>query len=274
MHRKTLQLIEAAKAILQAHNPMTARQCYYQLVSAQVIRNCESSYNAVLRALMKARLEGLIPWEWIEDRLRRPRGFRMYESPQDWADGKEYSYLRNVWATQPYRIELWCEKDALSGVFSDAQVEYRTTLHVGRGYDSWSAIHDAAQIFDTGEDVVILYFGDFDPSVEDMFRSLRERLGELDCHPCQMVKCALTLEDIELYGLPPNFTKTSDSRGKKHIERYGAESSVELDALPMHILQQRIVESIERWMDLEALAETKAQEWNEQKRIREMLEAV
>src|SRR5262249_2269963 len=55
--------------------------------------------------------------------------------------------------------------------------------------------------------VIVLYFGDFDPSGEDMVRSLRERLGELYSYP-EIIKCALTLDDIRRYHLPTDFTKT------------------------------------------------------------------
>ena len=35
-HAKTQALLEAAIEVLSAHNPMTVRQVYYQLVSRQV----------------------------------------------------------------------------------------------------------------------------------------------------------------------------------------------------------------------------------------------
>ncbi len=72
-HAKTLALLEEAIAVLTAHHPMTVRQVYYQLVSRQVIENSRSRYQAVSDVLVEARKDGTIPWEWIEDRLRKPR---------------------------------------------------------------------------------------------------------------------------------------------------------------------------------------------------------
>lgn len=72
-HQKTVVLIETAQEILAEHHPMTVRQVYYQLVSRQVIENSRSRYQAVSDALVDARKDGTIPWEWMEDRLRRPR---------------------------------------------------------------------------------------------------------------------------------------------------------------------------------------------------------
>ena len=71
-HAKTLRLVGQAENILSAHHPMTVRQVYYQLVSRQVIKNSRSQYQAVSNALVDARKKGVIPWDWIEDRLRRP----------------------------------------------------------------------------------------------------------------------------------------------------------------------------------------------------------
>jgi hypothetical protein len=253
---------------------MTVRQVYYQLVSGQVIENSVSAYKAVSNALVDARQEGLIPWSWIEDRLRQPRGGRGgWESPESFLENLKESwryYSRDIWATQSQRLELWLEKDALSGVFGDAMADYHLTLNVGRGYDGWSSIHNAAERFGTGVDVTVLYFGDFDPSGEDMVRSLRDRLSELGSCP-EIIKVALTRDDIATYNLPPNPTKTTDSRAASHIARFGDVSSVELDALPMSVLRDRITKEIEQRLDLDALARVRTLEQMEREIIADAL---
>lgn len=125
---KTLRLIEEAQDILSAHHPMTVRQVYYQLVSRQVIKNNRSQYQAVSNALVGARKEGDTPWEWIEDRLRRPRCVSMWEGLPDFAETVRRSYRRNVWPKQSEYIEVWLEKDALSGIFEDVLDAYGITL--------------------------------------------------------------------------------------------------------------------------------------------------
>lgn len=70
MHRKTLDLIEAAREVLIEYNPMTLRQVYYQLVARHIIDNRRSEYQRLSNALVKARQEELIPWGWMEDRVR------------------------------------------------------------------------------------------------------------------------------------------------------------------------------------------------------------
>lgn len=78
---------------------------------------------------------------------------------------------------------------------------YGVTLNVGRGYDVWDSIHNAARRFGDGEGQTMLYFGDFDPSGEDMVRSLRQRLAFFACRPT-IVKSGLVADNIARYHLP------------------------------------------------------------------------
>lgn len=268
-HTKTLRILASAVDILQANHPMTVRQVYYQLVSRQVIENNRSAYQAVSNILVAARKEGEISWDWIEDRLRRPRPVSMWENLADFANTAKRAYRRDVWATQSGYVECWLEKDALSGIFEEELAPYGVTLNVGRGYDGWDSIHNASQRFGEGQGVTVLYFGDFDPSGEDMVRSLRERLGFFGCEP-EIVKCALTLEDIEAYDLPPDFTKKTDTRRAGFVKKFG-DVSVELDALPIDVLRDRIVEEVESRMDLDALSLVRDQEKAERVRLVDLL---
>ncbi len=142
---------------------------------------------------------------------------------------------------------------------------YGVTLNVARGYDGWDSIHNAAGRYGDGVGVTVFYFGDFDPSGEDMVRSLRERLAFFGCVP-EVVKCALTREDITRYNLPPDFTKKTDTRAAGFIARHG-DVSVELDALPVDVLRQRVLEAVVARMDLKALERTRREESRERERL-------
>jgi hypothetical protein len=268
--QKTLIMIETARQILEDQNPMTVRQVYYQLVSRQVIENSRGQYQAVSSALVDARKDGSIPWEWIEDRLRRPRTVSMWDDLGDFAQTARKAYRRDVWPTQGRLVEVWLEKDALSGIFESVLNRYGVTLNVGRGYDGWDSIHNAAERYLQWERAVtILYFGDFDPSGEDMARSLRERLEFFKTSP-EIRKCALIQEDIELYKLPPNFTKPTDTRRAAFVARYG-DQSVELDALPATILRDRLEAAVSELMDLQALEQVRAQAIEDRAQISSLL---
>lgn len=273
IQKKTQELLEEAIEILREQNPMTVRQLYYQLVSRQVIKNNQSRYNAVSRLMAYARKNGIVPWNWMEDRLRKPRAVSMWDGLEDFAGTAVRAYRLNVWATQPEYFEAWLEKDALSGIFEDALRPYGVTLNVGRGYDGWDSIHNAAERYKDEEYVTILYFGDFDPSGEDMARSLSDRIHELGCDNFELVKCALTLEDVEKYNLPTDFTKKTDTRRKKFIKKYG-DVSVELDALPANVLRSRLISEIENKMDLQALDEIRREESYDKDEIYKALNAL
>ena len=272
LHQKTQILIDAARDVLEATHPMTVRQVYYQLVSRQVIRNNRGQYQAVSNALKNARKDGTVPWDWIEDRLRRPRQVSMWSDLSEFGADVLNSYRRDVWSSQPRYVEVWLEKDALSGIFEDILAPYGVTLNVGRGYDGWTSIRNAAKRYGKGDNAAILYFGDFDPSGEDMVRSLGERLGFFNCYP-KIMKCALVAEDIRRYNLPPDFAKESDTRHKKFVEKHG-DISVELDALPADVLQSRLIQEIENLMDLAALEQVETQQEVERHKLRSLFSEV
>lgn len=253
---------------------MTLRQVHYRIVARAdtTYTNTQGDYNQLSKWLVQERLSGVIPWEWIEDRLRKPRHVNMFEDLEEFIRAVRRSYRRDVWPGQPDYLEVFVEKDALSAIFEDALDPYGVTLNVGRGYSSWSSIKAAADRFDDGG--TILYFGDFDPSGEDMVRALEESLANPDLpnggsFPT-IIKCALTPEDIDAYSLPPDFTKATDTRRAAFVERYG-DVAVELDALPVAVLRERIVREVEARMNLEALGLTRAAEREDKQRLNELL---
>lgn len=277
--RRTQQDVAEIKAVafeeLATANPMTLRQVHYRIVARAdtTYTNTQGDYNQLSKWLVQERLSGAIPWEWIEDRLRKPRRVNMFEDLEDFVEAVRYSYRRDVWTNQPDYLEVFVEKDALSAIFEDALRDYGVTLNVGRGYSSWSSIKAAADRFDAGG--TILYFGDFDPSGEDMVRALEESLANEDLpnggsFPT-VIKCALTPEDIDTYQLPPDFTKSTDTRAAAFIERFG-DVVVELDALPVAVLRDRIIKEVETRMDLDALDETRSLEREDQTRLNSILD--
>ena len=114
-----------------------------------------------------------------------------------------------MWSTQQRRVECWLEKDALSGIFEDALNAYGVTLNVGRGFDGWSSIHEAGRRL--GEGDAILYFGDFDPSGEDILRDFRERSDVFD----EVEHVAVQEPQIAEFSLTRNPGKWTDSRAQR-----------------------------------------------------------
>jgi len=93
----------------------------------------------------------------------------------------------------------------------------------------------------------MLYFGDFDPSGNEMLEAMKTTLkDELGVDGLQFKRIALLKDDIFTYKLPnnPDALKRTDTRAKKHLEAYG-ELAVELDALRPDVLEKKIQDAIE-----------------------------
>lgn len=272
-HQKTLDLIEAAKQILSSQNPMTLRQTYYQLVSRHIIDNNKNEYQKLSNALVWARQKNIIPWNWIEDRTRQPRQVNMWADLSDFFESVKSSYRKDVWDKQENYVVVWVEKDALSGIFQRITEKYGVTLIVGRGYNSWSIKKELAELFNYYEkEPVVLYFGDFDPSGEDIFRDLEDSFEFFKISLRKIEKVSLTKEDIVKYNLPPDFAKKTDTRAKRFIAKNG-DIAVELDALPLKVLQEKIKTSIEAHMNMKELQNTFNNQAMERKEIENFIKS-
>lgn len=240
---KTLQQIDRINAIIEeyldAGYTLTVRQLYYQLVARDIIPNNEKSYKQTTSIVNDARIAGLIDWDAIEDRTRSFEQRSRWSRPQDILTASAKQYHTDPWATQKKRLFLVVEKEALVGVFSRVCHEFDVPLLAARGYPSASVVRDFAkrEIEESdGKDVVILHFGDHDPSGIDMTRDLEERFelfgwnGEFT-----LKRMALNLDQIEELKPPPNPAKTTDARFVKYRQRFG-DKSWELDALPPTVL--------------------------------------
>jgi len=250
---KVLDILEE----LKAYQPLTLRQVYYQMVGKGYIENTKSQYQ-MLSALIKwARIEGYIPWEIIEDRVRAFHDFSGWETKEDFI-GQELKgflagYRRDLLQTQEKYLETWIEKDALSSLFSKVCMGYTVPVVVCRGFSSVSFLNDFKERLarKAGKAPVMLYFGDFDPSGVEMLEAMKITLGEeLGVEDITFKRIALLRGDISTYNLPhsPFALKKTDTRARKHIARYG-ELAVELDALRPDILERKIKDAIEGEID-------------------------
>ena len=233
---------------------LTLRQLYYQIVVANIFANEQKNYAKLSDLLGEARMCGLCDWNIIEDRIRVPK------FPNEWPSIKDametiIAVYRNVrWSDQNNYVEVWVEKDALSGVLLPITTDYHVHLLVNRGYSSISAMHDSSIRFrrasQEGKECYLLYMGDMDPSGEDMVRDIRKRLGEFRAN-VDVDKIALNREQVDEFSLPPNPAKTTDPRARGYIEEHGDESW-ELDALPPATLDELLRNKLEELIDREA----------------------
>jgi hypothetical protein len=85
-----------------------------------------------------------------------------------------------VWQNANAYVEIWLEKDALSGVIYPVTAEYDVPLMVARGYASLSFLHSAAEYIDSLDVPTFIYhLGDYDPSGVNAGEKIEETLREL-----------------------------------------------------------------------------------------------
>src|ERR1019366_10300847 len=114
---KTLEWINRVIAEYEATGyRLSLRQLFYQGVVRNRIPNNEQSYSRLSELLGFARNAGVISWHAIEDRSRSLQGWPTHGSPAEAIRDARNTYKRELWATQPCRLEVWVEKDALLGV--------------------------------------------------------------------------------------------------------------------------------------------------------------
>lgn len=246
---------------LENYKPLTLRQVYYQLVGKGFIENTVSQYTMLSNLLKNARLENLIDWDDMEDRGRIFNDFRGFPNKENFIEHETKNFLtgysRNLLQSQCNHIEIWIEKDALSTIFSKVAINYNVPVVVCRGFSSVSFLNDfrnrAEHYAEINKNIVMLYFGDFDPSGVEMLEAMKITLQtEMNVNNIVFKRIALEKDDIYKYSLPhdPTALKKTDTRAKKFIEKYG-NYAVELDALNPGILEQKIKTSIENEIDID-----------------------
>jgi len=263
---------------LRDYFPLTLRQVYYRLVAAEVIKNNRSRYNDLSKVIKQMRLDKMLSWDVIEDRTRRVSGKRGYTNAGEYLRGQvetmQYSgYSRCMVQGQKKYIELWVEKDALSRVFEDVAWEYCLRCVTCKGYQSISFLRSYAERAELaimkGQEPVVLYFGDFDPSGVQMFEAAQNSLeNDFDIHVARYERVSLNLNDIHKYNLPnnPDAVKKSDRRYQKFVDKYG-EYAVDLDALHPKELKRIATDAVQSELDMVMAIEQVAKGKNDIEKI-------
>jgi hypothetical protein len=253
----TLDTIHQANQIIRRYEAqglvLTLRQLYYQFVARGLMPNSDASYNRLGTIVSDGRLAGLISWAAIEDRTRFLRGLSHYSHPAQAIAAVRKQYRRDLWATQPWRPEVWIEKDALVGVIEGICHELRVSFFACRGYSSqseqWRAGRRFARRVQAGQRPIVFHLGDHDPSGIDMTRDNQERLSMFAGVQVQVVRLALNMDQVLQYNPPPNPVKLTDSRATSYRSEYGTEESWELDALEPTVLRDLIADAVGRIRD-------------------------
>lgn len=259
-------IIENAVDVLSQYEAgiLTIRGLHYQLVSRGMTNDVQH-YKRVVAATGQARWDGIISFDAFSDRERSMAC--MTRSEQTIYDNKveeaktqirlwASNYSLNRWENQPYYPEVLIEKKALEGVFHKTCLRNGIALGACKGYPSLTFLHDISlrikEAEYNGKHPIILYFGDYDPSGEDIPRALRENLIALGCDDdLEVRRICLNENQVLAWGLPPAPTKDTDSRSA-HWNGLG---QVELDAVKPEKLMSLLQGAIDDIFDEELYEE-------------------
>jgi len=255
-------LDHATEIVTSYETGVTLRQLFYRLVAAEMLPNTQNAYKGLSAHTAEARRRSGFP-------ALIDRGRSIYQHPQFISASTAQHWLASIYRQdrtigQAVSLYLGVEKNGiveqLMAWFGDLGIP---VLALG-GYASQSYVEEVkAAVQEQDRRAVLIYAGDFDPSGEDIDRDFLARTG---CFS-DVIRVALTADQVTDYRLPPQPGKSSDSRSSQFIARHGRLIQVELDALPPDVLRQLYAAAIADYWDDEAYAEVLALEATERERL-------
>jgi len=246
--------------------PLSVRQVHYYLLNDpplkhakkpdSIYRNDKKGYDATVDILVRARLEGIIPFHCVTDKTRPFEENSFFMNNQEFIDeqisGMLKGYSRNLLQSQPNHIEVVGEKLTIKGVIGKVCSDYCVPFSIGRGFTSLTPRYEMAERFKKSgkENLVVLLLSDFDPDGQEIAqsfaRSMRDDFGIESILP---IMVAITPDQVEKYNLPKNLeAKKSSSNYKKFVSAHG-KNAWELEALQPEALEQILVETINTVID-------------------------
>jgi hypothetical protein len=270
--RATLDLVDAIYTAAEKVQPVTGRGVAYKLFISKLIASmARPDTKRVYRALLMAREEGFVPWEWIVDETRDVERVPTWDDPEDFAQCVAQSYRRDFWNQQPVRVEVWSEKGTVRGVLAPVLDRYAVPFRVLHGYSGATPIYNVAQDSD-GRPVIPLYVGDYDPSGMHMSEvDLPTRLTKYGGDHVALRRIALVPD--QLRGLPsfPASEKSADTRYRWFVANYG-KFCWELDAMDPNDLRAVVEAEIVRLIEPIAWQRCEVVNQAEQESLRTILD--
>ena len=218
----------------------TFRGMYYTLVDLGILPKTESNYRALNKASVRWRESGLIPIDSFADHTRAiVKNFDdEYKTPKefisagiDYLEDSERLYNVPLWYKQPHYVEIWLEKDAAVGTFESIVKDLDVIVAPNRGHGSVSFVNENIERLKREQrkrkKIHILYFGDEDPSGEEMDKVYKRKFAEYGLFNVDFKRIAVTKDQKERFDLqtdpdPETLEKLQkDPNRFKFMEKYG-----------------------------------------------------
>jgi hypothetical protein len=259
--------------------PLSLRQIFYQLINDPPLihsskpgsrfRNNKPSYRALIDLATRARHEGYLDYDVIDDATRPITTWDVHanlsgyytEQMEDLLNG----YWRNLMQSQPNHVEIIVEKNTMQSVFRPVAAEFCIPITFGRGQCTTSPLSKVAKRYKaSGKDkLIILAVSDLDPDGDAIAHSIGQRLrDDFVIRQVETIKVALTMKQIERLRLPENYerAKKKSPSYPRYIERYHTDFVWELEAVDYRELQRLLKRAIDSVIDRAAFNHEVAEE--------------
>ncbi len=238
-------------SLCRKYKPLSVRQLFYLLVTSGFIDKTELAYKQIIRLSGELRNSGEMPFAWIRDDSRRRIALSLHKSPADAFKDMSENYAFDYQSMQPVRLEVWCEKETLSGVLWPICARYRIDLLPCKGMPSLTYRHEAAIAANQdGRPFKVLYVGDSDPTGELIDPTINRFMDEyLKVEWLGIERIAVTDDQRADMSLPTRPPKETGARAGRHAEI----GCVEVEAIPPDTLRAILAEAIEAQLDRDAL---------------------
>ena len=236
--------------LAKEYGPIGVRGLFYKAETAGFVEKTDAACDLVERRTKMLRIDGRLDWDLIIDVSREVKSVSTWDSPDELIRAAHRQFKLDLWANQEYRVQVWIEKVGLLALLEDIIETYRVPVYPGKGYSGLSFIREAAleaiDWTDDGHMVVVLQWGDYDPSGVDIADSL-EASYEMFGAGVQFRRVGINKEHIDSMNLSTRPTKKTDTRAKN----FNDDRSVELDAVSPNDFKQWVETEVRRYIDFE-----------------------
>lgn len=265
--------------IVAEMKPIGIRGAFYQCVALGLLEKTEKNVDLVERRLLKLRREWRVPYSSISDPDSDPTWYRSYDDVKEFADDVAELYRRDYWRTAQEWPIIVVEKEGRVGVLSPVTGRWGVPLFACGGQQSETLIYRIGSLIAARRVPATVYvLSDFDAAGECIFNTFRDGSKKApggirrftEGVPTEVVRLALTPQQIEEWKLPTRPVKDSDRRSPKFIAQHG-DRAVELDAIHPDQLRDLVDGAISRHMPSNVLFQLKLKEDSERKLIKNAL---
>jgi ParB-like nuclease family protein len=269
-----MEFLHAVKKIIAENRkflPLSLRQIHYQLLNEPPLihsrkpdshyHNNIASYRALIDLVTRARHEGYVDHEAIDDPTRPTTTWEVFQGVADYYEAEIVdilnSYWRDLMQSQTNHFEIVAEKNTLQSVLRPVAQKFCIPLTIGRGQCSTRPLYDIAKRFEwSGKmDLIILAVSDLDPDGDAIAHSIGQRLrDDYDISEVSVIKAALTMKQVAELELPTKYerAKPASPNYGRYMNAYHTDFVWELEALDPTVLQSLLTVAIESVIDLEA----------------------